>query len=274
MRLPAAVPRLLQPINTNPAILRSEYNAIVTALFANGEQGVAYDPNDRATLFQNSAGTIPVTAAGQPVGRMLDKSGRGNHVTFGDGAARPMLQYNATTGAYYLQPDGVDDGGVTASIDFTGTDKVSVFAGVRKLSGAPQILVELSNDPVNNTGSFGLQYFTGIAGAFRSRGTGGSQFVQFGAQEAPISIVHSGFADISAPSVELRNNGVSAGVSTISQGNGNYGNYPLYLLRRGGTSLPFNGHFYGLVIVGRLTADVETRNVELLLARRTGVTLA
>lgn len=43
------------------------------ALFALGEQGVIYDPNDLSTLWQDSAGTTPVTAAGQPVGLMLDK---------------------------------------------------------------------------------------------------------------------------------------------------------------------------------------------------------
>ena len=31
-------------------------------LFASGEQGVWYDPSDFTTLFQDSAGTTPVTA--------------------------------------------------------------------------------------------------------------------------------------------------------------------------------------------------------------------
>lgn len=44
------------------------------ALFAAGEVGVWYDPSDLSTLFQDSAGTTPVTALGQPVGLMLDKS--------------------------------------------------------------------------------------------------------------------------------------------------------------------------------------------------------
>ncbi|MEN6608602.1 MAG: hypothetical protein ABFD60_15255 [Bryobacteraceae bacterium] len=43
-------------------------------LFANGEQGAWYDPSDLTTLFQDSAGTTPVTAVEQPVGLMLDKS--------------------------------------------------------------------------------------------------------------------------------------------------------------------------------------------------------
>lgn len=46
----------------------------IQKLFANGEQGFFYDPNDLTILYQDVAGTIPVTAAGQPVGLMLDKS--------------------------------------------------------------------------------------------------------------------------------------------------------------------------------------------------------
>ena len=44
------------------------------ALFASGEEGAWYDPSDMSTMFQDVAGTTPVTAAGQPVGLILDKS--------------------------------------------------------------------------------------------------------------------------------------------------------------------------------------------------------
>jgi hypothetical protein len=46
----------------------------ILALFAQGEQGVWYDPSDLTTLFQDTAGTTPVTTTGQSVGLMLDKS--------------------------------------------------------------------------------------------------------------------------------------------------------------------------------------------------------
>ena len=49
-------------------------NQIIKSLFANNEQGFAYDPNDLSTMFQDAAGTVPVTAVGQAVGLMLDKS--------------------------------------------------------------------------------------------------------------------------------------------------------------------------------------------------------
>jgi len=48
--------------------------ARIASLFANGEQGAWYDPSNLSTLFQDSAGTTPVTALAQPVGLMLDKS--------------------------------------------------------------------------------------------------------------------------------------------------------------------------------------------------------
>lgn len=44
------------------------------SLFANGEQGAIYCPtSDFAGLYQDAIGTTPVTAAGQPVGLMLDR---------------------------------------------------------------------------------------------------------------------------------------------------------------------------------------------------------
>ena len=61
-------------------------------LFANNEQGFAYDPNDLSTMFQDAAGTIPVTAVGQPVGLIRDKSGRNNHAYQTASAARPILR--------------------------------------------------------------------------------------------------------------------------------------------------------------------------------------
>ncbi len=63
----------------------------IAELFANGEQGVWFDPSDLSTLFQDAAGTIPVTGVEQPVGLMLDKSGRGNHTSQVTTTARPIL---------------------------------------------------------------------------------------------------------------------------------------------------------------------------------------
>ena len=64
----------------------------IMALFAAGEKGVFYDFSDFSTMFQDSAGTTPVTAVEQPVGKILDKSGNGNHATQATSTARPVLR--------------------------------------------------------------------------------------------------------------------------------------------------------------------------------------
>lgn len=61
-----------------------------SSLFAAGEQGVIFDPSDISTLSQDSAGATPVTAAGDPVGRMLDLSGNGHHATQATASKRPI----------------------------------------------------------------------------------------------------------------------------------------------------------------------------------------
>jgi len=65
----------IEPKTGKAAIFVNEtIHSLIRKLFSNGEQGFAYDPNDLSTMFQDAAGTVPVTAAGQPVGLILDKS--------------------------------------------------------------------------------------------------------------------------------------------------------------------------------------------------------
>lgn len=76
-------------------------------LFAGGKQGVWYDPSDKSTLFQDAAGTIPVTKDGDPVGLIKDKSGNGNHAAQTVSASRPAYQTDGVL--HWLSFDGVDD---------------------------------------------------------------------------------------------------------------------------------------------------------------------
>ncbi len=49
-------------------------DAVIKALFANNKLGAWYDPSDLSTMFRDRTGTTPVTADGQTVGLILDKS--------------------------------------------------------------------------------------------------------------------------------------------------------------------------------------------------------
>ena len=63
-----------------------------------------YDPSDLTTLFQDAAGTTPVTSDNDPVGKMLDKSGLGNHATQSNDTLRPL--YKTSGGLHWLDFDG------------------------------------------------------------------------------------------------------------------------------------------------------------------------
>lgn len=102
-------------------------------LFVGGEQGAWYDPSDLSTMFQDSAGTAPVTADGQPVGKILDKSGRGNHASQATAAARPLYKTDGTY--HWLQFDGVDDGIGTIS-KVSASSQNTIFVGGRWKEGA------------------------------------------------------------------------------------------------------------------------------------------
>ena len=257
------------------------FNQQIQKLFSNGEQGFFYDPNDLSTMYQDDAGTVPVTGVGQPVGLMKDKSGNNNHAFATSPATRPILRKNAVTGANYLEPDGSDDSLMTNNIDFTATDKVSLFAGVQVAAYADAMLLEFSSDVnVNNrsfyitapefNNTFGRGYYSisygnanlnALQTAYSSQGTYPDNDV--------LTVTH----DISGSLSTIRRNGVKGVDSTADKGTGNFGNYPLYIGRRGGYSLPFNGHIYGLIGIGRLTTDSETIALEKSIAKNTGVRL-
>jgi len=94
------------------------------ALFSNGEQGGMWDATDMATLFQDSAGTTPVTSVTQPIGKMLDLSGNANYMWQATAGARP--QYTAD-GALF---DGVDDtmAAASASIPYAQSNGFTLAA--------------------------------------------------------------------------------------------------------------------------------------------------
>lgn len=244
------------------------------ALFASGEVGAWYDPSDLTTLFQDVAGTTPVTTPGQTVARINDKSGRGNHATQGIFTSQPKYQIDGG-GRPYLGFDGVDDGLATGSVDFTATNKMTVFAGVRKLSdGGDQIILELSANLNANAGTF---YLSGaLSGTPTHSFVGKGSAPTFGSVAsatgivAPISSVLTGAMDISADLVTLRRNGAAAGSSAMDLGTGNIGNYPLFVGRRGGTSLPYNGNLYGLIVRGAATDAANITSTETWMNGKTG----
>lgn len=346
------------------------------SLFAASEQGVWYDPSDLTTLFQDSAGTTPVTATGQTVGRMLDKSGRGNHATQATTASRPtygvvplggrrnillatdtmatqsvtvtaaahtlsftgtgtvtltgastagplvgtgagnrvnltftptagsltltvvgsvtfaQLELGSTATAYqkvttqydvteagvqslsYLSFDGVDDFMVTGTIT-PAIDKVQVFTGIRKLSDTARgTVVEHSATIASNNGTFHLTAPNAASATFGFESKGTTLTDAVATFAAPTTRVLVGLGDISGDTSTLRVNGAQQDQDTGDQGTGNFLAYPLYIGCRGGTSLPFNGQIYSLIV--RFGANLTTDTIistETYVGDKTGINI-
>jgi len=245
-------------------------------VFSNGEQGAWYDPSDITTLFQDSAGTTAVTAAGQPVGLMLDKSGRNNHARQTTAAARPLYQLDA--GKPYLAFDGVDDFMVTTAFAW-GSDQAFVGTGVRKLTGSASIIAELSINLNNNPGSF---YHISAEGSqanytASSRGTvnSGGDRVSYATNGGipPVNNVFTAIHSISGDLSVARVDGVAASAATGDKGAGNFGTYPLYIGARAGTSLFFKGRIYGAIFRNLNPNATQLAAIEQYLAAKSGVVL-
>ena len=125
-----------------------QLQALITSLFSNGEQGAIYIPrpivNGEQALFQDSAGTVPVTADGDPDGLMIDQSPNSINAAQSVSSQRPT--YNANPDRLSL--DKVDDaltitvptGGwtgtmVLATDQGTASYGISIPAGAYELGG-------------------------------------------------------------------------------------------------------------------------------------------
>lgn len=150
------------------------------------------------------------------------------------------------------------------------SDKVTVVAGVRKLSDAAQaIVLELGNNTVN---AFQLEAPPSATArfGFRSGGTAGQQSAQTDSTfPSPLSAVLTGVGDIANDICRLRIDGTQVAQNTTDQGSGNYGNHQLFLMARNQASLFFNGRWFGGSIAWEILADADRDFIEGYIAKNT-----
>jgi hypothetical protein len=153
---------------------------------------------------------------------------------------------------------------VTSSIDFSSTDEMSVFAGVRKLSDAAIGYIVDHNSPQANTNAFAMTAPQTLATSdvsFRSLGSGANALASYSSLAAPVSSVLTGIADISADEAILRSNGVQVASSSTDQGVGDYVNAVLSIGKRPSGNF-FNGQIYSLIVRGASSTSDEIDEAE------------
>jgi hypothetical protein len=185
--------------------------------------------------------------------------------TAGTSSASGSADYDTAGFPLYLRLDGVDDFLVTGTIT-PGIDKAQVFAGVRKLSDLDSILAELSVNFNNNNGIFYLS--SQPSGKFGSSSRGSQvgnilQEASISGYPSPATANLTSTHDITASLSVIRANGVNGTNGTFTKGTGNFLGYPLYIGRRGGSSLPFNGRLYSLAVrFGANLTDAQIAQTE------------
>lgn len=144
--------------------------SLLTALYGNGEQGAFFVPKPQVlgqqVLFQDAAGTTPVTAPGDPVGLMLDLSGNDNHAAQEVSGARPVYRTDGTR--HWLEFDGVDD--QLESTYANTTVDILVIAAARALSSSAAVIYGSSDSQPRNYVASEPDPYIGV-GSLRSDST-------------------------------------------------------------------------------------------------------
>lgn len=250
-----------------------EYKFDPRYLFLNGEQGVWYDPSDKSTLFQDVAGTVPVTKDGDPVALMRDKSGNGNHAVQSVSTSRPVYKTDGVL--HWLQFDGVDDSFSTDVFAFN-SGFTTVSTAVKVVNKAVLgIVAEYTNSSElvsNNNIRFSLQAppynqtsFCYISYSVQARYLLKSTETTFPTTRAMVA-THDRYKGVAKllvsgkPQVEQEESGYSSVLSPDK----------LHIGSRQGTAWFFRGSMYGLVV-----SDAESDALELMqyMESKSGVTL-
>jgi len=231
-------------------------------LFANNEVGAWYEPRDISTLFQDQAGTVPVTQDGQPVGLILDKSGNGNHAFQSVSSKRPT--YRDVDEVQWLEFDGIDDSMSAPSFDMSPTDKMGLFVALTPSSTSADIVCELGTDA--SAGGFwfisrsvGLQYFG--RGGRNGNNQDFANSNDFSITDASIATSQLNIND-GLPAT-IRRNGNQEGQSNATDfGGGNFANKNFYIGARANTLFYYEGKIFGLVLRGDQSTLTEITGTE------------
>jgi len=250
--------------------------ALINSLFSAGEQGAFYVPmpvvNGAQALFQDSAGTVPVTADGDPVGRMLDQSGNGNHAIQTVSGSRPVYRTDGTL--HWLQPDGINDSFLVQNKAFN----LNTFSAL--------CATEIGSD--SNQRVYDTRGTGGIGGAkgFQLkpyRNTSSDGYVvdeQNGVNNFSIPATSSATTKVTLATyifereMRLLENGVLSGslavnfadiVSTLES--------VMFANSNGQNTNLFNGRYYGGFVVGRVISEGEENSSNQYFAPLSGITI-
>lgn len=233
------------------------------------------DPSDLTSLFQDDAGTTPVAANNDPVGKCNDKSGNGNHIAQATAGARPL--YMTGSGLHWIDFDGVDNfldqvTLIEAVLTSTTFDMV-VAAQADEVTTNAADATFYDNDCIWSHGANGE-----IGLAFKSTGK-----ILLGNNDGSIDVAEDDYT-IGTPFVcHIRHDGAGNisltlnSRTTVTVASGTTSGFAGRILRFGvryNATAPFTDlRLYGVIAKQTLFTAGELTSVKAYLAAKAGVTL-
>jgi hypothetical protein len=225
---------------------------------------------DRVSLaFTPTAGSLTLTVSGTVTDADL-------RVT-NDGVGIPAYQrvtsstdYDTAGFPLYLRFDGTDDCLVTGNVDFSATDKVTVCAGVRKLSEPEQgTVVELT---ITSTAAGAFSLLAGnptiATRSFAWSVAADQNFIGSSQFPAPSTVVDTVVFDrrgtTASTRILPRLNGAPASLSETTSATvvGNFANAPLFVGARNDSTNRLTGRLYQMAVRGALTGTPLLEQLE------------
>jgi hypothetical protein len=227
-----------------------------------------YDPSDLGTLWKDTAGTDPVTADGDAVARIDDKSANGYHMSQIDPAKRPL--YKTSGGLHWLLFDGTNDALTVLLFPATdGSGHHSSAAAVKLTASAgTQIIFDLDDGGTRVSQAIRTDAGTPQSVAFN---TAVSVFVD---AAAGISTNDAVLTQVTASAaVEIFKDNVGDG-STAITGTMKTGTCTAGLgAGTSGTSSFLNGRIYGAIHLIRALTAGERASIATYLGGKQGRTI-
>lgn len=237
------------------------------SLFAASEVGF-WAPVTTARLWQDTARTVAVTTPGDLVASWELTTASGP-IYMEQPTSTQAPSYQLDGSIPYLDFDGVDNS-MSVALNLSTTNEATVIVGVQKDTDASLgIIAEHTANSNTNAGSLyviAAEDATTLRYTVLGRGSAAIALAQrsavTGVGAATDKAVISGLYSIATSTNQIRRNKTGYTAATGSQGTGNYANSTFYIGRRGGSSLPFNGRIYGLIVRGAATSGVNLTDAE------------
>lgn len=118
-----------------------------------------YDASAIASLYQDAAGTVPVSADGDPVGRASDLSGNGNHLTQSTTALKPTYKVGIENGLAVLRGDGGDY--MSANLAASSARTMIGIFKIHAASNNARLIAYSPNNAIYDQGTGTWSYTTG-----------------------------------------------------------------------------------------------------------------